>query len=65
MTGPFDLARRVGAAAGVVIREAGRAVGREAGVVVRLGIGTLQDVGESLVFRHARPETTAMPNADI
>ena len=53
---PRSVTRGVGAAAGVVIGEAGADVGREAHVVARLGSGTLQDVNESLISGHPRSE---------
>ena len=62
---PGTVARGVGAAAGVVIGEAGGDVRGVTDVEVWLRIGVLENVDESLVFRHARPEATAMPIADV
>ena len=62
---PWAVARGVGAAAGVVVGEAGADVRGVTDVEVWLRIGTLENVDESLVFRHARPEATAMPTADV
>jgi hypothetical protein len=49
---PGTVARGVGAATGVVVGAAGADVRGEANVVVGFGIGTLQNVDESLVFGH-------------
>jgi hypothetical protein len=62
---PRAVTRSVGAAAGVVVGEAGGDVRRSTDVEVWFRIGILEDVDESLVLRHARPEATAMPNADV
>ena len=62
---PWAVARGVGTAAGVVVGEAGGDIRGVTDVEVWLRIGVLENVDESLVFRHARPEATAMPIAEV
>ena len=62
---PWAVARRVGAAAGVVVGEARGDIRGEADVVARLGSGTLQYVDESLVFRHPHVKATSVPTCWI
>ena len=59
------MTRSVRAAAGVVIGEAGEDIRRQADIEVRLGVGTLESVDESLVVRHGRRKATQMPKAEI
>jgi hypothetical protein len=58
---PGAVARGVRAAAGVVVGEAGGDVVRDADVVVGFGMGTFQNVNESLVFGHPKAKATAVP----
>ena len=62
---PRAVSRGVGAAARVVVGEAGANVRGEADVEMRRRIGALENVDESFVFGHARPKATAMPAADV
>ena len=61
---PRAVARGVGTAARVVVGEAGANVRGEANVEMRRRIGALENVDESFVFGHARPEAKAMPAAE-
>ena len=55
---PGTMTRGVWAAAGVVVIEAGEDIRRQADIEVRLGVGTLENVDESPVFRHTRRKAT-------
>jgi hypothetical protein len=59
---PGAVARGVRAAAGVVVDKACANVRGEADVEVWLEIGSLENVDESLVFRHARRKATETGN---
>ena len=61
---PGTVPRSVGAAAGIVIGEAGADVRGVTDVERWLRISTLENVDESVGFGHARPEATPMPIAD-
>ena len=59
------MTRGVWAPAGVVVIEEGEDVRRQPDIEVRLGVGTLENVDESPVFRHTRRKATQMPKAEI
>lgn len=59
---PRTIAGGMRTAAGVVVDETGTSVGGEADVVMGLRIAALQNVDESLVFRHPKAKATAMPD---
>ena len=61
---PRTVPGSVGGAAGVVVGEAGLDVSGTTDVEMWLRPDTLEEVDESLVFRHARREATPMPYLD-
>ena len=62
---PRPVSRGMGTPACVVVGEAGRNVRSATDIEMWLRIGIFENVDESLVFRHARPEATPMPDADF
>jgi hypothetical protein len=59
MKAPRAIPRGVGAAAGIVVFQAGADAGGQTNVEVWLRIGTLKNVDESLVRRHRETEGNA------